>query len=302
MNMEGGKVVTFADDTVLLFEGDDWNDAFYKSQIGFDRVTGWLNRNLLTLNISKTNYLCYSINDSGSPRGIFQVIYHTCGRTSQTYLGGHVRADGVCGCAFIERCRSTRYLGVIVDEHLNWKEQIAQLTARVRKLIYVFRELRKVLNDKCIRMVYHALCASIINYGILSWGGAAITVLNPVYKAQKFIIKVMNGFRLTYPTVELFEGANLLSVRQAYIHRVIMRIVVAVNRQDRSTRQIGELIISHARTTFFQRFNMVLGPRVLNRVRRRITQGRITSIKAIFEFLVALKVEESEKLLNDVLI
>lgn len=46
-----GKIITFADDTVLLFSN---------AQIGYNRVASWLRSKVLTLNVSKTKYLPFA--------------------------------------------------------------------------------------------------------------------------------------------------------------------------------------------------------------------------------------------------
>ena len=40
-------------------------------------------------------------------------------------------------------------------------------------------------------MVYYALVETVLNYGLVVWGSAGVTILNKLQVAQKYIIKIM---------------------------------------------------------------------------------------------------------------
>ena len=52
-----GKIVSYADDTALLFHGKSWEEVIKLAFKGLYKVTKWLDNNLLTLNTNKTNYI-----------------------------------------------------------------------------------------------------------------------------------------------------------------------------------------------------------------------------------------------------
>ena len=45
-----GKIVAYADDTVLVFSDSNWESVKIKAERGLSNITQWLNTNLLTLN------------------------------------------------------------------------------------------------------------------------------------------------------------------------------------------------------------------------------------------------------------
>lgn len=55
------KIISFADDTALLFKGETWAEAFSQAQRGFNAVTEWLKDNIVTLNVGKTKFLTFSL-------------------------------------------------------------------------------------------------------------------------------------------------------------------------------------------------------------------------------------------------
>jgi len=57
-----------------------------------------------------------------------------------------------------------------------------------------------------------ALYNSILSYGITCWGGTNRIDINTLYNTQKIIVKVAYSLPLKYPSQELFNNTNILSV------------------------------------------------------------------------------------------
>jgi hypothetical protein len=93
--------------------------------------------------------------------------------------------DVLCNCPMISNTNNIKYLGIIIDETLSFKPHIYNLVHRVRKLIYIFKTLRTIADSKLIKQIYLALCQSIIQYCITSWGGALKTNIMPLERAQR---------------------------------------------------------------------------------------------------------------------
>lgn len=57
-----GTVISYADDTVLLFSGNSRDETRIRTELGLVKVKNWLNCHKLTLNLNKTHYIeteCY---------------------------------------------------------------------------------------------------------------------------------------------------------------------------------------------------------------------------------------------------
>ena len=52
-------LICYADDTVILFQGSNWEDVYKTAEEGLMRIAKWLDMNLLTLNINKTKYIAF---------------------------------------------------------------------------------------------------------------------------------------------------------------------------------------------------------------------------------------------------
>ena len=106
----------------------------------------------------------------------------------------------------IKKRTQVKYLGLIIDCHLRWDQHIKYINNKLRYLPYVFRKLRNIFDLKILEStLYHSLFLSILNYGILVWGGANPTATKPLQILQKTILKRIYNKPKLYPTKNLFE-------------------------------------------------------------------------------------------------
>ena len=152
------KVKLFADDTLLSLESNNLKDLKNKVNEELIKVHFWLTQNKLTLNMDKSKYMLITnkkkINDCD-----FKV------EINKTKL---------------KKCSSYKYLGVMIDDQLDWKSHINYICAKVTKVCGVFAKLRHCISKELITTVYHALVASHLNYCNIIWGGADENALKPL--------------------------------------------------------------------------------------------------------------------------
>lgn len=218
MAIERGQIFSYADDTAIVFIGDSWDDVHKCAEAGLTRIARWLNFNLLTLNTQKTNYICFSIYNSSQPDKDLSLKIHSCTDPKTT-----------CSCPIIEKVYKTKYLGVIVDQRLSWHYHIDLISARIRKLMWIFKTLRYAAPKDLITRVYVTLAQSIIIYCAPVWGGASKTKLLELERSQRALLKVIHFKPYRFPTTELYEFSNVLTVRKLYILHTILKFHKSLN-------------------------------------------------------------------------
>ena len=57
----------------------------------------------------------------------------------------------------INEHKSVKYLGILIDCHLNWKEHIQQLSKKISRGIGVLCKIRHYVNVKILVQLYHAI-------------------------------------------------------------------------------------------------------------------------------------------------
>lgn len=205
------NIITYADDTALIVHGRDWKEAQFCTELALREIMTWLDDNLLTLNVDKTKYITFSHRTNTQPSSDFTVVAHTCDH------------PGKCSCPKLTRTTSIKYLGLIIDNSLKWSAHIDQLTARTRKLMPTFRKLRNSADRDTLLCVYFALVQSLLQYCVVVWGGIGRSILLPLERAQRGVLKVMLGLPRRYCTDLLYSECPVLTVRQLFIFSTILR-------------------------------------------------------------------------------
>ena len=77
--------------------------------------------------------------------------------------------------------------------------------------------MRKYLTINILRIIYFALCQSVIQYGILGWCCASNTNLTPLNLLHKTIIIICLHKPIDYPTDELFKEFKVFNIRQILV-------------------------------------------------------------------------------------
>lgn len=226
MLISNANIISYADDTAVIFKGTSWKSVMDTAEQGLHLMNRWLRNNLLTLNTSKTNYISFSIYSNTQPNNNFEIKIHNTHCTS-------VNDNSKCNCPILPRVSQVKYLGVYVDQRLTWYPHLEHVAARIRKLIWIFKTLRHVVpataaeanitKRNILGEIYVSLVQSIIVYCVSVWGGAAKTRFLEVERAQRRLIKVMHFKKRRFPTEALYSITNILSVRKLYILNIIMK-------------------------------------------------------------------------------
>ena len=262
LTLDGADVISYADDTAILFSAKSWSQAKALAEDGLVQIAGWLQRNLLTLNVNKTTFLRFSKTMAGAPKDLIALkIHRSCGRV--------LSDTTACACESIACSDAVKYLGIVLDDKLTFKQHFSALSGRIRKVIWIMKGLNRVASDKILRMVYIALCQSLLSYCISVWGGAAKTSLLLVERAQRSVLKVMLQKPRWYSTDMLYRDAGVLSVRRVYIlkaillhHKQVINDPSYVNLIKKRVFQVPKPVTF---SKFADRFGAVLFPRIYNR-------------------------------------
>ena len=179
------NMVIYADDTALCttLNLDSTNQKKLNAELKL--INQWLQINKLSLNVSKTKAM----------------LFHTPQR-KVTYptlkIDNHK----------IEFVSKFNYLGIIIDENLNWNIHIETLTKKISKTIGIINKLKNQLPTETLLNIYNALVASYLNYGIVVWGWK----LEKLLKLQKKAVRAITRSAYTAHSSPLFKKLNILNV------------------------------------------------------------------------------------------
>lgn len=301
LNIKNSYISSFADDTAVLFRGSTWDLVFNDAQDGLNVITKWLGLNRLSLNIEKTKYMTFSMVSTTQPKNsIFSLTAHSLLCSTNAVI------PSLCNCNSqkLEKVIKIKYLGVILDEGLTFREHINVLSSRIRKLIGIFKNIRFAATPKVMKTIYFALCQSLLLYCIGVWGGAAKTHLIKIERAQRAVLKVIHFLPRLTPTLVVYQKSEVLTVRQLFIqHSVLLqhrRVNTSNTNRDRRRKDIVS-ITERCRTTFAQRFQYFLCKLLYNRLNGVLdifdTPYQECS-RSIRNYLLKLSYIETEELLT----
>ena len=82
-----------------------------------------------------------------------------------------------------------------MDEHLNWKNQIANVTKKISRGVGILAKLRSYLDPKLLINIYYCIVFSHLSYGVEAWGSACATDLEQILILQKKAVRIHTGNR-----------------------------------------------------------------------------------------------------------
>ena len=122
----------------------------------------------------------------------------------------------------IERKSESRFLGVIVDEKLNWNKHIQTLKSKMSKYVGVMCKLKFQIPLKARLLIYNSLVQSHLNFCSTVWGFAAKSNIDKLLTVQKKAMRtVMPGYVQYFyedgitpaHTKSAFKEYNILTVQ-----------------------------------------------------------------------------------------
>lgn len=248
----------YADDTMLVVVHKNVNVALEMLQTDFDNLMRWTHDNGLVINQQKSKVI--HVRMPHIARQTLRLKFNEVECLHQ-HPGSKVIE---CSCdKYIECVQHYKYLGVIVDEHYKWDVYIEELCTRLRKVLYLFYYLKKYVDNKTLRISYHACVESILQYGIMAWGGTSRCYLKYVQDLQNKFFKLLS--------VKVNENSQLLTVENLYKVTLISNYFFDTKykvdiRHDQNTRMKsdGKFIIPRYINTYGTQTLTYVIPKLFN--------------------------------------
>ena len=188
---ESCPLVKFAYDTELVGKISNDEDALYHKQI--ENFLNWCDKNYLYFNVSKTKEMSIEFRKN-----------QRCSKP--VYIKGEA----------VERVETYKYLGVVFDSKLNWKESINLVLQKVNMRMYRLRKLRSfgVSWGMLVTFINAVICSIIVRGSICRSGN----ISKRLYKRAGHVVKMpLDSFKTLYEK-RLFK--KLMQILNDPTHRV----------------------------------------------------------------------------------
>ena len=183
--------ILFADDTNIFYASKNYSDLMNIVNSELCKLSEWFKANKLSLNIKKTHYIMFG----NKSKACFDSNFHIVIENNT-----------------LERVSSTKFLGVFVDEDLNWKSHASQLALKISKNIGVINKIKYLLARDVLLSLYYTMIHPYLLYCNIIWGGASQLALHRLTVLQKRAVRMMacSGYRS--PSSPLFKKFGIMKL------------------------------------------------------------------------------------------
>ena len=178
---QNAKFVLFADDTNIFITAKSREKVYENANKVLSSVNCYMLANKLHINTGKSCYIEFSKSPHSNKEGI--IPSHP-----EITINGTI----------LEKVKETKFLGVTIDENLNWNAHRAKLAKKLATCSGMLNRIKDSIPQSLHKDLYHTLFESHLTYGITVWGGASNNKLEPLFKAQKMCVRIMFGNKEKY--------------------------------------------------------------------------------------------------------
>ena len=121
-----------------------------------------------------------------------------------------------------------KYLGVKIDENLNWKDQTYDIVAKLNRANALLYKIRNYVSFNTLKVIYFAIFDSYINYANLIWGQNLNSKLR-IITLQKKALRIINNQPRNSHSGPLFKKSNILNFEDKILISNIIFISKSIN-------------------------------------------------------------------------
>ena len=217
------KVIAYADDLVLCAYDRDPTVATFNLQTMCDATVLWGTSVKLGFNASKTSFLIFTRNKQAIPN--LQVIINNIP---------------------INRTNKCTYLGLIIDDHLTWKEHITAKCLASRRLLFIINKCCRLtwgISRRSLSTLYKTIFIPKIIYGCAVWGGATKFkwCVKALHTAQRpFVLAISRSFKSTSTLAATFL-ADVLPL-ELEIKKMVARRLISTSTSSHASPSSASLV------------------------------------------------------------
>ena len=189
------KTTLFADDTYLCLSDTNLNNLQIRVNAELQNINFWLRKNTLSLNYNKTNFMLINKHPHKTVECDFNLSINDLG---------------------LSRTDSVKYLGVYLDDNLNWTPHVKHLSLLLARYSGLFYRIRNLVLKYILLMLFYSVVYSRVQHGIILWGSTFKPVLRELEVRLNNIVRTITGSRKFDHVTPLFKQLKLLKLHDIY--------------------------------------------------------------------------------------
>ena len=192
----------FADDAAFLYRASAHKALRIQMQEDLLAVESFLLAMNLEMSVKKTEFMIFKTTNS-SNLDCFNTI---CFGENE-----------------IKKVDKFKYLGLVLDEKLNWKFHVDSVSSCIAPYVGMLKRIRPFVNEKTAMQIYYAYIHSRLSYCLPVWSSCSLEQKMRLQRLQNKAVKYIRQKPFRTPTVELYDS-KFISFLQLSDYEVILFI------------------------------------------------------------------------------
>ena len=190
----------YADDTCLFCSAKKPEDVVKRINEDLVSVSEWLMENRLFVNKKKCEFMFL-----GSSSRLKKI--------ERNDKAMNVLIDNVV----IQRTNTCKYLGVMIDETLQWNAHIEYIHKKVAKYVYLLKRVRDMIDQRTSLLFYKSIIQSHLDYCNVVWGNTGKRNCDKLQVLQNRSLRIVMKVNYLFPTNDLYNTLHLdrLNIRRS---------------------------------------------------------------------------------------
>jgi hypothetical protein len=165
------KVHAYADDTLFFMADKDLQTTQARAQADLDKISHWCHTNKMIINAKKSHYLL-----SASSSDLELKIANSC----------------------LPRKQSIKVLGFLINDNLNWKDHIRELSQKITTNLRLFYLTQHLMTTQIAKIFYYNFIHSYLTYGIhIYFNLSPDKLTNELFLLQKKALRLILKVKLS---------------------------------------------------------------------------------------------------------
>jgi exonuclease III len=255
----------FADDTIFCKTSSNLDTIKKLLNEELDKASVWFRANKLSLNVSKTKFMVFRLSSMQPVNNNFRIF---------------INGEEVERISNESETKSFKFVGVHLDEFLNWNEHTKMVKNKVSSSLYALNQIKNVLPSKTLKTIYSSMILPHLNYSNITWGLSKSKDIDQIRKQQKRAIRIIVGANYNAHTEILFGQSkilkfddlvniNIINFTSKFFHKKLPESFDNMFKVLSSQRS-KKLLISIPKTKHLEYFPAVSFPKLWNNLRNEI--------------------------------
>ena len=197
------KVTLFADDANIYGSLKNGNEN-YKNCL--TRVFEWMTANKLTINDEKSSLM---MTNEKNTCDHLEILNHK-----------------------LKISESLKYLGVYLDNQLNFKEHIKQVKIKLTQVSAAMFQFKKIFRRPTLVKLYKTYVQPIVQYVVLVYGCGNKTDLKKIDWAQNGILRLIFSLKKGVDLSEIRQNFKIFSVFELHVYELLKQLVKNISMSE----------------------------------------------------------------------